>query len=68
MKKNIVQCDLSGYHKEHGKWWRWNEYCDKCGVLVLGDDFLRGYESNTKEQDYCRDCMAEFLFDSENNA
>lgn len=56
MKKDILRCNFSGYYDENGGWWKWNEYCDECGELIMSDDFVHSIEPDTTEKDYCSKC------------
>lgn len=32
MKINVRQVDITGKETVQGKWWMWDEKCDRCGA------------------------------------
>lgn len=40
-----------------GLWWKWDEFCDKCGKQIRGNNFSSNTAPNEVEDDYCVDCL-----------
>lgn len=60
MKIDIEQTNHQGIPDENGDWYKWNEICDKCGIITKRP-FLCSCKPNTKDKDYCLKCLRELL-------
>lgn len=47
--------------KQNGMWWSWIESCDKCGELIHNHSVQSSCEPNTKEADFCVECLRYLL-------
>ena len=64
MKSNIV-CENTEFSSL--KWWTWIEVCDNCNKVIFTNEDRRCSKCpDTKEQDYCLDCMREIFKIKEN--
>lgn len=61
MKFNIIKCNASGKQSDRGKWWKWNEICDRCGNSIFDDSMLHSKEPDTTEADFCSECFKSFI-------
>lgn len=61
MKTNIERVSYFGTPKPKGKWWRWHETCDICGADCGNDGVQTTIPPDTKEKDYCLNCLKKLL-------
>lgn len=61
MKFNIKRIDYYGKEDSHGKWWRWNEICDRCGAECRDSSMMTMTPPDEHEPDYCIKCLRELI-------
>lgn len=61
MKYNIRRVTLQDKPDPNGKWWKWNETCDRCGAICRDDHITTSSAPDTNEKDYCIDCLRQLL-------
>ena len=47
-----------------GLWWKWDEYCNKCGEQTKDDNYSSATKPEIGESDYCNDCLRKIINDS----
>ncbi len=63
MKKNIEQVNYDGHPRADGKWWRWDEFCDRCGRQIRDKSWSETEAPDVNEVDFCVGCI-EFFVDN----
>ena len=63
MKTNIRRVDYGGNSNVFGKWWTWDETCDRCGVNTRDSFFMTSVKPDESEADFCSDCIR-YLMDN----
>ena len=61
MKKDIIRIDYNGNEDQNGHWWKWNEYCDKCGTVIGDYSQMMSKRPNMDEADFCVPCIQELM-------
>lgn len=61
MKTQIEQVNYDNVPDINGRWWSWNETCNRCGNVVQHKSTMSTAKPNTQEIDFCCDCMRYFL-------
>lgn len=61
MKFNIKQTDYYGNVCTDGKWWSWDETCDRCGTDCQHSDVITTEKPNVDEADFCIRCCRELM-------
>ena len=52
MKRNI---------QRDGKWYRWDETCNRCGTVICDHNLLHSQKPDTDEVDFCSTCMRHLI-------
>ena len=62
MKTNIRRLNYNGKpNPTNGKWWSWDETCDKCGADCGKSGWTTTEKPDTTEKDYCLNCIRQLL-------
>lgn len=64
MKKNIYRVSYGGELDEHGRWWIWDEKCDRCGRVIRDHTIQSSNEPVKEETDFCSECLRYLLDDN----
>jgi len=63
MKKNIHKVDYNGNPDKNGRWWKWEEICDRCGKETEMNNYLHSRREDESELDLCTNCLR-YLMDN----
>lgn len=64
MKYNLRKVNLRNKPSMFGKWWKWDEKCDRCGSVIERGEVLTNKEPDLSEIDLCCDCMRYFMMNN----
>ncbi len=61
MKFNVKRVDISGKENSQGKWWTWDEKCDRCGIDCQHTGVLESKKPDLNEADFCIKCYHDLM-------
>lgn len=61
MKYNIKRTNYHGKPCKNGKWWSWDEKCDRCGADCKHTGIMTTERPQMDEADFCIQCYRDLI-------